>query len=53
MEDLHLVGAALENDEEILVELSDGRSLTFSLAKLLTLVPDTVATLEGAEEDDT
>lgn len=52
MADVHLTSAALESRDEILVELSDGRSLTFSLEQLLTLVPDGVVTEEDAEKTD-
>lgn len=50
MADLHITLAALFRRDEILLELSDGRSLTLSLAKLLTLVPDSVVTEEDPEK---
>ena len=52
MTELHIIGAGLETTDEIAIELSDGRTLTFSLEKLLTLVPNAVVTDEGAEGDD-
>ena len=52
MADLHIVGASTQRKDLILIELSDGRSLAFSLEKLLTLVPDSVVTPEEAEKDD-
>ena len=52
MNELHITGAGRHSDDLILVELSDGKSLTFSLKKLLTLVPDFAATPEDAEKDD-
>lgn len=47
MANLHLTGAALQNQNEISIELSDGTTRVFSLDKLLAIVPDSVV----AEED--
>ena len=51
MADLHVTSAGVLHDGEIVVELSDGRTLTFSVEKLLSLVPDSVATPEDVVDD--
>lgn len=50
MTNLHITGTDFLRGDEILIQLSDGRLLTFSLQKLLTLVPDSVTTEEDAKE---
>lgn len=48
MADLHIKGVDILQGDEIVLQLSDGRSLALSLEKLLTLVPDDVKTPSDA-----
>ena len=52
MADLHITSVGLLREDELVMELSDGRSLTFSLEKLLALVPNAVVNEEDATKDD-
>lgn len=40
MDDVHVKNAAVESRNKVVIELSDGRVLLFSLEKLLSLDPD-------------
>ena len=49
MRNLRIGNVGIMSENKILLELSDGRTLTFSLQKLLTLVPD--ETITDRDED--
>ncbi|MGI4827580.1 MAG: hypothetical protein ACRYFU_05235 [Janthinobacterium lividum] len=52
MADVHILDVNRQPVDDIIVELTDGRALTFSLQKFLTLVPDAVTTKEDAKKLD-
>lgn len=49
MEELHMTSAGMLSEDEVVIELTDGRTLAFSLEKILTLVPDDVTSDEGQD----
>lgn len=53
MNELQIKSAGVQHRNEILLELSDGRVLTFSLEKLLTLTPDVELTPGSPELHET
>ena len=52
MADLQITGVDRLESNRIVIQLSDGRALAFSLQKLLTLVPDEVVTGEGTKSTE-
>lgn len=51
-DDLHITSVNIMHRDKVIIDLSDGRTLLFSLVDMLTLVPDEVYTKADAEVDD-
>lgn len=52
MSALHIKNANILHGDELIIELTDGRTITLSFEKLLTLIPDSVMTEEEAAADN-